>query len=182
MNTIADKNIIELFASDRKEAGFRLLMKTYQEPLYYAIRRMVHSHHDTDDVLQNALIKIYRYLPDFKENSKLFTWLYRIAVNESLTFLKRKNRRMEDSIDKNLELFGQELKADQYFDGDDWAIELKKAIETLPNKQKLVFNMRYYDEMSYKQMSEVLDTSEGALKASYHHAAKKIEEYLSKDV
>lgn len=150
-----------------------MLLNAYQEKMYWAIRRMVHDHEDTHDILQNALIKIYRYIPDFNENSKLYTWLYRIAVNESLTFLRKQQKTRTLSLEESVENFGERLKADPYFNGDDLMIELKKAIEQLPPKQKLVFNLRYYEEMSYKDISEILETSEGALKASFHHAAKK---------
>ena len=179
MQNISDKELIQLCTeASTKEKGFRLLMQAYQEKLYWTIRRMVHIHEDADDVLQNTLMKAYRFIESFNQESSLHTWLYRIATNESLTFLKRKQKSQMLSSDEISEKLGIELKADPYFSGDDWVISLKKAIELLPTKQKAVFNLRYYDEMSYKNMSEVLDTSEGALKASYHHAAKKIEEYL----
>jgi len=177
MNT--DQEIVRLCSEpSSKEQGFRMLMSSYQERLYWVIRRMVHNHQDTDDVLQNVLIKVYRYIGNFKQESGLMTWMYRIATNESLSFIKKKQRNRTASTDELSEEIGRELKADPYFNGDDWIIHLKKAIERLPEKQKVVFNLRYYEEMPYQEMAEVLETSEGALKASYHHAAKKIESYL----
>jgi RNA polymerase sigma-70 factor (ECF subfamily) len=174
-----DQHIIDLCLDpSSKEEGFRKLMSAYQERLYWVIRRMLHNHPDTDDVLQNTMIKAYRFIDTFNQKSSLHTWLYRIATNESLTFINKKKKRQTLSTEEMSEQLGQELKADPYFNGDDMVIALKQAIETLPEKQKAVFNLRYYEEMSYKEMSSVLETSEGALKASYHHAAKKIEEHL----
>lgn len=179
MQEISDIELIQLcLEPSTKEQGFRLLMQEHQEKLYWTIRRMIHMHQDADDVLQNTLIKAYRFIEKFNQESSLHTWLYRIATNESLSFLKKKQKAQTLSSDEMSEKLGVELKADPYFSGDEWVITLKKAIELLPAKQKIVFNLRYYDEMSYKEMSQILDTSEGALKASYHHAAKKIEEYL----
>lgn len=155
------------------EAGFRLLMSTYQEKLYAHIRRMVLSHDDTDDVLQNTFIKSYRALNNFQEKSSLYTWLYRIATNEALTFLESKKRNTVVSMDN------VQVRASHDIPSDEQILEkLRLALDTLPAKQKLVFNMRYYDEMPYEQMSQILDTSVGALKASYHHALKKIETHL----
>jgi len=170
--------LVGMKRSETQEQAFRALMSKYQERLYLHIRRMVTEHSDADDVLQNTLIKIYRGIANFKGNSELYTWLYRIATNESITFLKRKKRHTSTSIqNENLDMENR-LKADTWFDGDAAQQKLKAAIAILPQKQQLVFNMRYYDDMSYKDISEVLGTSVGALKASYHHAAKKIEAYI----
>ena len=144
------------------------------------IRKIVISHDDTDDVLQNSFIKIWKGLINFKEESQLFTWLYRIATNEALTFLKQKQRANTTSIHPIEYQLSKSLESDDFFKGDEIQLKLQKAILTLPEKQRIVFNLRYYDEMPYEQMSEVLETSVGALKSSYHIAAKKIEEHLVK--
>ncbi len=158
-----------------------MLMVKYQQRLYWQIRRMVLDHDDADDVLQNVFIKVWNNLGKFQEQSQLFTWLYRIAMNESLTFLNQKKRKGADAIDGvNVEVVAR-LEADQYFDGDDIQLKLQAAIAGLPDKQKQVFLMRYYDELSYEEMSKVLGTSVGALKASYHFAVKKIEIFLTGD-
>ncbi|MEM7102108.1 MAG: sigma-70 family RNA polymerase sigma factor [Bacteroidota bacterium] len=168
-----------MMGDDRtREQAFRLLVKTYQERLYWHIRRMVVEHDDANDVVQNTFIKVFRSIGKFKGDSKLYTWLYRIATNESITFINKKKKVVATSIDDEDLGLDRALKADSYFDGDDATAQLKAAIATLPEKQQLVFNMRYYDEMSYQDISDVLGTSVGALKASYHHAAKKIEHFL----
>jgi RNA polymerase sigma-70 factor (ECF subfamily) len=161
-----------------KELAFRQLISTYKERLYWHIRKIVLSHDDTDDVLQNTFIKIWNGIDSFRAESSLFTWLYRIATNESITFLNNRKRKMMSSMtDENEYLIGN-LESDSYFDGDEWQMILQKAIAILPDKQRIVFNMKYYDEIKYEDMSEILGTSVGALKASYHHAVKKIEEYV----
>ncbi len=161
------------------DQGFRLLMSTYQERLYFQVRRLVTEHEDANDVLQNCLVKVYRNIDRFEGKSSLYTWLYRIATNEALTFLKQKKKRnnlpLEQEEGPDL---GERLKADPWFDGDEAQIRLQEAIEQLPEKQQIVFRLRYFEEMSYKEMAQVLDTSEGALKASFHHAAKKIEKRI----
>ena len=176
---ISDDQILSLLAdAGSYEQGFRYLMTKYQERLYWHIRRMVVEHEDANDVIQNTFIKVYKGFKNFKGDAKLYTWLYRIATNESITFINKRKRHTSESLhneDHNLE---NQLKADVYFDGDEAQILLQQALQTLPDKQKLVFNMRYFDELSYKAISEILETSEGALKASYHHAVKKIENYL----
>lgn len=176
----ADSKIIELINGHNQEKGFKLMMETHQERLYWHIRRMVTFHEDANDVLQNTFLKAYKGIARFNQNSGLYTWLYRIATNESLTFLKKKQRFVsgeEGGVD-DLE---NKLKADVHFDGQEIYVALQKAVNTLPIKQKAVFNMRYFDEMPYAEMSEILETSQGALKASYHHAVKKIEAYLTKE-
>lgn len=184
MNTpqsdITDERILALIQPDGKpEYGFRLLMEKYQERLYWQIRRLVLNHDDANDVLQNCLIKIFRNVHAFEGKSKLYTWLYRIATNEAITFLNKKNRKSITSIDQEAGGLANQLRADAYFDGDEAQLRLQEAIAKLPEKQRIVFNLRYYDEMSYADMSEVLETSVGALKASFHHAVKKIESYVS---
>ncbi len=161
--------------------AFKELIKKYQVRLYWHIRKMVINHDDTDDILQNTFIKIWKGLPSFQGESKLYTWLYRIATNESLTFLKQKKRWFFSPVDEVNNELSSKLESDPYFDGDKAQLKLQQAILKLPDKQRLVFNMRYYDEISYDEMSEVLGTSAGALKASYHHAVKKIEEFLKQD-
>ena len=157
------------------ERGFRLLMQTYQERLYWHIRGFVQTHEDTDEVLQNTFIKVYRGIHQFRNESRLFTWLYRIATNESLTFLKKTKRQNLDlSLDDEHTNIGNTLSADTNLDSKYIQKVLDKAIAQLPDKQRIVFNMRYYEALSYAEISNLLGTSEGALKASYHHAIKKI--------
>jgi RNA polymerase sigma-70 factor (ECF subfamily) len=167
---------MELMRSEHTfERGFRLLMTQYRERLYWHIRRIVLVHDDADDVLQNTFIKVYRGIAQFEGKSKLYTWLYRIATNEALTHLQSQARRASTSIDDTGNLIANRLKADEWFDGDELQAKLQMAIAHLPDKQKQVFNLRYFDEMPYEEMSQMLDTSVGALKASFHHAVKKIE-------
>lgn len=174
-----DSEIIRgLGREDSREAAFNQLVLAYQERLYWHIRKIVVSHDDSDDVLQNTLLKVWRSAGNFRGESGLYTWLYRIATNEALSFLKQKKRKslapwasVESSLSDGLE-------ADPWFDGDEAQLRFQKAILTLPEKQRLVFNMKYFDNMKYEEMSEVLGTSVGALKASYHHAVKKLEKLL----
>jgi RNA polymerase sigma factor (sigma-70 family) len=171
---------LDLLGSDTThERGFRLLMVRYQEPLYRHVRRMVYDHDDANDVIQNTFIKVFRNVERFEGKSKLYTWLYRIATNEALTFMNTRNRKETDTIDdpENVHLANQ-LRADTFFDGSEIQIKLQQAIAILPDKQRTVFNLRYFEEMPYEQMSEVLGTSVGALKASYHHAVKKVEDFF----
>ena len=162
----------------QKEKAFTEIIKKYQEKLYWHIRRMVIDHEDTNDILQNMFIKVWKGLENFREDSQLYTWLYRIATNECLTFLEQRKRRASVSLgDVDTGLYNK-IKADEGFDINKLEWKLQVAIQQLPEKQRLVFNLRYYDEMPYEQMSKVLDTSQGALKASYHHAARKIEEFI----
>jgi RNA polymerase sigma-70 factor (ECF subfamily) len=164
---------------ESRERAFTGIIKKYQERLYWHVRRMVASHDDTDDVLQNVFIKVWNGLENFREDSQLYTWLYRIATNESLTFLEQQKRRVVISMDGEMgEVLQDKIRADAHFDPNKLEWKLQLAIQELPDKQRLVFSLRYFDEMPYEEMSRVLDTSEGALKASYHHAAKKVEDYL----
>lgn len=176
---IDDKLILELFRDEKtRNTALGHLISKYQQRLYWHIRKIVIDHDDSDDVLQNTFIKIWKGLENFKEESQLFTWIYRIATNESLTYLRQKQRKNTSSIHPIEHELSKNLESDNYFSGDEIQLRLQQAILTLPEKQRIVFNMRYYDEMPYEQMSEILETSVGALKASYHIAAKKIEEIL----
>ena len=181
MKDTTDEYILALLDEQKTyEQGFRLLMQKYQEPLYRHIRRLVVDHDDAHDVIQNTFIKIFKNIERFEGKSKLFTWLYRIATNEALTFLSSKKRRDTDTLDNpDASHLANNLKADVFFDGDQIQIRLQQALMTLPEKQKIVFNLRYYEEMPYEEMSAVLDTSVGALKASYHHAVKKVEAFFT---
>jgi RNA polymerase sigma factor (sigma-70 family) len=161
-----------------KERAFTAILKKYQEKLYWHIRRMVVEHEDANDVLQNMFVKAWRGLENFREDSQLYTWLYRIATNESLTFLAQQKKRTTVSMSDDDSGLSNSVKADTHFDGTKLEWKLQLAVQQLPEKQKAVFNLRYFDEMPYAEMSSVLETSEGALKASYHHAVKKIEEYI----
>ena len=161
--------------------AFNVLMSQYKERLYWHIRKIVHNHDDADDILQNTFIKVFRNIDSFKSESKLYSWMYRIATNESLTFLSKKARELQIDDEALQSLLVNNLQSDVYFEGDEIQLKLQKAIALLPQKQQLVFNMRYFDDMKYDEMSEVLDTSVGALKASYHHAAKKIEQYITEN-
>lgn len=161
-----------------KEQGFTAIIQKYQEKLYWHIRRMVVDHDDANDVLQNMFIKVWKGLENFREDSRLYTWLYRIATNESLSFIEQQKRRASVSFDEVGEGLSNKVKADTNFDANKLEWKLQLAIQQLPEKQRAVFNLRYYDEMPYEEMSRILDTSEGALKASYHHAAKKIEAFI----
>lgn len=161
-----------------KEKAFTAIIKKYQEKLYWHVRRMVVDHDDANDVLQNMFIKVWNALDNFREDSQLYTWLYRIATNESLTFLQQQKRRSAVSLNDVESGLSNKVKADTGFDANKLEWKLQLAIQQLPEKQRAVFNLRYYDEMPYEEMSRVLETSEGALKASYHHAVKKIEEFI----
>ncbi len=161
-----------------KEQAFRVLISQYKERLYWHIRKIVISHDDADDVLQNTFIKVFRGIDSFKQDSKLYSWMYRIATNESITFIKKRAKeRNVDIFEINQELVTS-LGSDEWFTGDEIQIILQKALATLPEKQRLVFNMKYFDNMKYDEMSQILETSVGGLKASYFHAVRKIEDYI----
>jgi RNA polymerase sigma-70 factor (ECF subfamily) len=163
-----------------RDKAFRELVKLYQERLYWHIRKIIISHEDTNDVLQNTFIKVYKGISKFKGESKLFSWMYRIATNESITFITKKAKRKNVSIDAYQLDSLQSLQEDVLFDGNSIQEILQKAIQKLPQKQRLVFNMKYFDNMKYNEISEILDTSVGALKASYFHAVKKIKQHIEK--
>ncbi|MDT0643277.1 RNA polymerase sigma factor [Zunongwangia sp. F363] len=158
--------------------AFRELVSIHKERLYWHIRNMVKNHDDTDDILQNTFIKIFKNIRNFKGESRLFSWMYRIATNEAITFLNKKARKLQITSEDLQEQIISNLESDVYFDGGEIELKLQKAINSLPAKQQQVFNMKYFEELKYREMAEILETSEGALKASYHIAAKKIEEFL----
>lgn len=161
------------------QGAFTDLMRVYGPPLYWQIRRMVQNHDDADDLLQNTFIKAWQSIENFRGDAKLSTWLHKIAINESLTHLERERKRQNVSLDDEESMLLNAIEADEHVDGDELALELRKAVASLPEKQRLVFNMKYYDDMKYEQISEILGTSVGALKASYHLAVKKIEQHFS---
>lgn len=162
-----------------QNTAFQKLLSDYQRPLYSHIRNIVLNHDDADDVLQNTFVKVFQHLKNFKGESKLFSWMYRIATNEAITFINNKAKRNGTTSEAMQTRIVENLRADTYFDGNEIQIKLQKAIHLLPQKQQLVFKMRYYEEIKYEDMSEILGTSVGALKASYHHAVKKIENYMT---
>ena len=179
---IAEETLVKELKEEATQAkAFELLVDTYKQRLYWHIRRIVLDHDDSDDVLQNTFIKVYRNIESFKGESKLYSWMYRIATNEALQFLKAKSRKLGVSASDMQEQLANKLKADVYFDGDKIQLRLQQALARLPEKQKLVFNMKYFDGLKYEEMSGILDTSVGALKASYHLAVKKIESFLKED-
>lgn len=178
---LSDNELLAMFKQDAtREKAFNAIVKKYQEKLYWHIRRMVVSHNDTDDILQNTFIKAWSYLENFRGESQLYTWLYRIATNETITFIEKEKKRTSISLsdDENSSVY--KIKAESGFDANKLEWQLQLAIQSLPERQRLVFTLRYYDEMPYEEMSQILETSAGALKASYHHAVKKVEEYLKK--
>ena len=169
----------QLKSVQTQEKAFRELISLYKERLYWHIRKIVISHDDTDDVLQNTFIKIYKNINNFKGESKLYSWMYRIATNEAITLLNKNAKHSKITSEEVQNHTINNLKADVYFEGNEIQLKLQQAIATLPQKQQLVFNMKYFDNIKYKDMSEILETSEGALKSSYHIAVKKIETYLT---
>src|SRR5882672_12374821 len=174
-----DKELLHQFHNAAtKEKAFTAIVKKYQEKLYWHIRRMVVDHDDANDVLQNVFIRVWKGLENFREDSQLYTWLYRIATNESLTYLEQQKKKSAISLSDVESGLANKVIADKNFDANRLEWKLQLAIQQLPEKQRLVFNLRYYEEMPYEEMSRVLETSEGALKASYHHAVKKIEDYI----
>lgn len=168
-----------LTSPETQEAAFKKLLADYKERLYWHIRKIVMDHDDADDVMQNTFIKVFENISKFKGNSNIYTWMYKIATNESLNFLNKKSKQMGLSNEEWIENQASKLESDIYFDGDAMELKLQKAIAGLPEKQRLVFNMKYFEEMKYEDMSQILDTSTGALKASYHHAVKKIKTYIN---
>lgn len=177
-----EKEFISLLQSPiTRDSAFKKLVTLYKERLYWHIRKIVISHDDADDVLQNTFIKVYRSINNFKGDSKLFSWLYRIATNEAITQINKNAKRLQTTNESVQQTAINNLASDIYFDGDDIQLKLQRAIAQLPEKQKLVFNMKYFDDLKYSEISEILETSEGALKASYHLAVKKIQAYLTSD-
>ena len=175
-----DEEILKLVATDI-HAGFRLLLQEFQKPVYYHVRQMVYNHDDADDITQDVFIKIFKNLDSFKGDSKLYTWIYRIATNEALNFIQKKARKNNVSFeDVSFEL-SKNMEADLYFDGDEAALLLEQAVAQLPEKQQLIFRMKYFEEMKYEEIAEILDTSIGGLKSNYHHAVKKLEKFLKNE-
>ena len=182
MSDHSDEELLKLLRNKQQTYhGFRLLVRKYQERIYYFVRRIVINHEDADYVVQNIFIKIWNNLDSFREDSRLFTWIYRIAVNESFSFLKQKRLKNMVSLDSFEASAIRSLNDDNYFNGSDIEKKLQLAILRLPEKQKMVFNMRYYEDLSYEEMSDILGTSVGALKASYHFATKKISDFVLAD-
>ena len=174
-----ERTLVEkLLNPDTTAQGFNALVKTYSEPLYWHIRKIVYDHEDTDDVLQNTLEKVFKNIHSFRGDSKLYTWLYRIATNEALSYIEKKRKQLGLTVNDYQLTKVNQLESDVYFEGSAIEIALQKAIAKLPEKQKLVFNMKYFDDMKYEEISTILNTSIGALKASYHHAVKKIKNEL----
>ena len=178
-----DAQILLLIAQfDTREQGFRLLLQTYQKRLYSVLFQILQNHSDTDEVLQNTFIKVYKYISNFRQDAQLYTWLYRIATNESFTFLQRQQKYKNNVDIDNPEVYTQLTANQSIVDNEKAEKLLKQAIATLPTKQKEVFTLRYYNETPYEQMSQMLQTSVGALKASYHHATKKVEIYIKENL
>jgi len=177
---LTDESILiqELQNEKTKEKAFRELITLYKKRLYWHIRKIVISHEDTDDVLQNTFIKIYKNIGKFNQESKLFSWMYRIATNESITFINKRAKQKNQEVAEIQTQLASDLGSDNYFSGEEIQIILQKAVAALPEKQQLVFNMKYFDELKYEEISEILETSVGGLKASYFHAVKKIEHYI----
>ncbi len=176
---IEEKEILSALQSNQdREAAFRKLVSEYKERLYWHIRKMVLDHDDSDDILQNTFIKVYKNIDRFKGDSKLFTWMYRIATNETITFLNKKAATKNISFEDMKTQMAASLESDVYFEGDAIQLQLQKAIATLPQKQQLVFNMKYFENHTYEDLSEILNTSVGALKSSYHIAVKKITAFI----
>lgn len=175
---LSDSELVEMLREPRtRREGFAVLVKQYSEKLYWKVRRIVLSHEDANDVLQNVFIKVWSNLQNFQGKSSLSTWLYRIAINESLDFLRKQKLADKVSADEDVSVASR-LMSDEYFDGDEVQARLQEAVARLPEVQRKVFNLKYFEEMKYSEMSQILNTSEGALKASYHLAVKKITEYL----
>jgi RNA polymerase sigma factor (sigma-70 family) len=179
MEDLTDRELLDKFANaETRNYAFNLLVRKYQQRLYWHIRKMVIDHDDADDLLQNVFIKVFKSLDGFREDSLLFTWMYKIATNECLTFLNAKRKRFYIPIVNVEAELSRNLESDAYFSGDRIQMKLQQALLTVPTKQRLIFNMKYFEHMKYEEISEILGTSIGALKASYHHAVKKIEDYL----
>ncbi len=177
---IDDAIILASFRDEKtRDTAFTQLVRKYQERLYWHIRRMVTEHEDTNDILQNVFIKVWKNLQDFRQEANLYTWMYRIATNETLTWIEQQKKRSSVSLSGDENIFADKLVAQKGFDANKLEWKLQQAIQALPEKQRVVFSLRYYDEMPYEEMAQVLDTSVGALKASYHHAVKKVEQFLT---
>jgi RNA polymerase sigma factor (sigma-70 family) len=179
---LEDKELLlKLRTPDTRNYGFNMLVRVYQQKVYWLVRKMVIDHDDADDLTQEVFIKIHKAIDSFREDSQLYTWIYRIATNECLTFLNKKKRRFFLPLEDVSKELSAKINSAPYLSGDDIQKKLQKALLTLPDKQRLVFNMKYYDDLSYEDIAQITNTSVGALKASYHHAVKKIENYLTVD-
>lgn len=178
LNASEDQLLLQLQDKETRNSAFRELVSLYKERLYWHIRNMVKDHDDTDDVLQNTFIKIFNNIESFKGDSKLFSWMYRIATNEAINHLNQKAKKLSINYEGLQEHLVNNLESDVYFEGDEIQLKLQRAIASLPEKQQQVFNMKYFEELKYREISDILGTSEGALKASYHIAVKKIEDFL----
>ena len=173
--------LLKLRTPDTRNYGFNMLVRAYQQKVYWLVRKMVIDHDDADDLTQEVFIKIHKAIDNFRGDSQLYTWIYRIATNECLTFLAKKKRRFFLPLEDVSKELSSKIDSAPYLTGDDIQKKLQKALLTLPDKQRLVFNMKYYDDLTYEDISQITNTSVGALKASYHHAVKKIENYLTVD-
>ena len=179
---MTEKQLIsQLQKGPEKEKAFRILIQRYQERLYWHIRKIVLTHEDANDIIQDCFIKIYKNIHSFRGDSSLYSWMYRMGTNESLNFLKRQAKERKVSYEEFLHDRAESLQEDILYDGDRIQLLLQKAIAKLPDKQRLVFNMRYFEELKYSEISEILEVSEGSLKASYHHAVAKIKDYFQKE-
>ena len=180
---VDEKRLVQLLKDpSTAHQAFETLVNMYSEPLYWQIRKLVVNHNETDDLLQNVFLKAWKNIHNFRGEAKLSTWLHKIAINESLNFLQQERQKREIADDSGDDYLLNNIEADSYFDGDELQVALQKAIASLPEKQRLVFNMRYYDDMKYDEISDILGTSVGALKASYHHAVKKISSRLDLEI
>lgn len=176
---VEDKDLIARLQNPKtKHKAFEILLQKYQRRLYWHIRRMVLSHDDADDILQETFIKVFKSIDGFRADSSLFSWLYRIATNQALDFLKKKAKEQHISMEDFQYDRASNLQTDAYYEGDEMQLKFQQAIATLPEKQQLVFNMKYFEDMKYEEISEILQTSVGALKASYHHAVQKIKKFI----
>lgn len=182
MSEFTDQELLEKFrVEETKHYAFNLLVRKYQQRVYWHVRKIVIDHDDANDVVQNAFVKAWKGLDNFREDAQLFTWLYRIATNESITHLNQKRKRFFIPINDVEQELSNQLSSDSYFSGDKIQLKLQQAILKLPTQQRIIFNMKYYDDMKYEEIAEVLNLTVGALKASYHHAVKKLEKFLTND-
>jgi len=182
MKQVEDDEILEKFSNERtRNEAFNLLISKYQEKIYWHVRRLVIDHDDADDLVQEVFIKVWKSLAKFRNDSKLYTWIYRIATNECITFLNKKKQRNQTPLNEVSDELSESLVASSYFNGDKIQMKLQQALLTLPEKQRLIFNMKYYDDLKYEEISAILGTSVGALKASFHIAVKKIEVFMLND-
>jgi len=179
LEDFTDKELLEKFRDPKtSNYAFNLIVKKYSKRLYWHVRKIVIDHDDSNDVIQNTFIKVWKNLGEFREDSQLYTWMYRIATNEALSFLKQKKTKFLIPFGDVEHELSNSLTTENHFTGDEIQLKLQKAILTLPQQQRLVFNMKYYDDLKYEEIAEILNLTVGGLKASYHHAVKKIEKYL----